>query len=74
MTEAKADDDGKDKADKQEPVTVETPSLVGSGAKMVTVKANAGCMGLAYDQQATFPETAELTANISNGNLSVIES
>ena len=51
---------------------VDVPSLVGSGVPMVTVKANAGCMGLAYGEIATFAKTPELEALIANGNLSEI--
>lgn len=85
MTKTKQEDEQTDdlekEADKEQtsdviegpPAGTEAPALVGSGAPMVQVRANAGVLGLSAGQIGNFARLPEVEANIDNGNLSVVE-
>ncbi len=79
MTQEKKDEKRVDK-DEPQPISIESDeregnnvaALVGSGAPMITVKANVGCLGLSAGDEATFVQTEEVRLNIQNENLSVV--
>jgi hypothetical protein len=69
MTTKAKQDKTDDTVDTPDP---EPPSLVGSGAPMVTLRANAGCLGLSAGEVATFAESEETKALVANGIASLV--
>jgi hypothetical protein len=73
--EIQAEEQGKAIAiDSDEREGNDIPTLIGSGAPMITIQANMNIMGLQTGEVGTFLQTEELRLLAQQGNVSVVRS